>query len=724
MKTSEMRMPSAALLLGLIIGFAGPAFGQGADFCWSETWGRDAGTIPGTCGADQEKNGLLCYPKCKAGYASDGVAGCLQTCTASGGQDDGFFCGWPSYKAAEYPVWDEQRCKNNHSTGCWLTVPVIGLWVENCKAGYRHVAGFCEKSDINCSAMGFKGDRIANSCTKNHYFRETVLPGCGSGQEYDAGLCYATCKDGADGVGPVCWAKGPPGWVQCGMGWAATQAVCDQSISQQVISVVDAAVTTTMLIGSLGASAAVSTGAKASTHVFTKAAWEGVKKIGKAGVKNVLLSTAKTTAIGAIPSVPDAVLATTNGTIEQLWQIGQLEHDSPNMTQVERDHAIAQIALNTAAWLDPTGVTGVVAAYTKPVCKDVTAMTATAAPAPAATGPTGSVVELMENRKAVESNFTQQQTRAQAAYSDASARSAKLQASYNAASGAAKTALQSDLNAAVTQQQVAKTHLDKVNAARNQFAAVAPKWDAIAPSTGTPVIGGTTLAPTATVATVSWALTDGAAHDVGVGANGSVWVIGTNPVPGGYTIWRRVNNAWVNVPGGAVRIAVDPQGNAWVVNATQNIFRYDGTNWQLTTGAARDVAVGANGTVWMIGNNPEAGGYGIYRSTDKGANWTKVPGSALRISVDPQGNAWVVNNTNNIFRYDGTNWVLLSGAATDVGIGSDGAAWVIGTDGGIYRWENNTWAKKPGGAAQIAAGPNGSVWVVNQGNQIYQATAR
>jgi streptogramin lyase len=150
----------------------------------------------------------------------------------------------------------------------------------------------------------------------------------------------------------------------------------------------------------------------------------------------------------------------------------------------------------------------------------------------------------------------------------------------------------------------------------------------------------------------NWQLTDGGARDIGVGADGTVWVIGTNAVPGGYPIYRRTNNAWVNVPGGAERIAVDPQGNAWLVNSTQTIFHFDGSKWATVAGAARDIGVGANGTVWIIGNNAEAGGYGIYRSTDQGTNWTKIPGSAVRVSVDPQGNAWVVNKANNIFRFD------------------------------------------------------------------------
>ena len=231
------------------------------------------------------------------------------------------------------------------------------------------------------------------------------------------------------------------------------------------------------------------------------------------------------------------------------------------------------------------------------------------------------------------------------------------------------------------------------------------------------------VAPPGTPANVTWVRTDGGARDVGVGANGAVWVIGANAVPGGYSIWKRANNTWVNVPGGAERIAVDPQGNAWVVNSSNTIFRHDGTNWVVVPGTARDIGIGANGTVWVIGVAAETGGYVIYRSTDKGANWTKIPGGAMRVSVDPQGNAWVVNNNNNIFRYNGSSWVSMPGTATDIGVGSDGTAWVIGADTFIYRWEASGWVNKTGGAAQIAAGPTGVTWVVQRGGEIYYAQA-
>jgi hypothetical protein len=220
-----------------------------------------------------------------------------------------------------------------------------------------------------------------------------------------------------------------------------------------------------------------------------------------------------------------------------------------------------------------------------------------------------------------------------------------------------------------------------------------------------------------------WQQMPGAAHDVGVGAGGAVWVVGADEVEGGYRVWRYDGGTWKATQAAGVRIAVAPNGGAWVVDDKQEILRISADGAQVTREPrmkARDVGVGADGAIWIIGDDAEAGGYGIHRRTAS-ARWKKVAGAAMRISVDPSGNPWVVNNTSNIFRYDGQRFVQLPGAATDIGVGADGAAWIIGTDGGIYRWEGANWAKKTGGAAQVAAGAAGAVWVVNAGGAIFQA---
>ena len=228
--------------------------------------------------------------------------------------------------------------------------------------------------------------------------------------------------------------------------------------------------------------------------------------------------------------------------------------------------------------------------------------------------------------------------------------------------------------------------------------------------------------PDVTTLRQSWVKRDGAARDVGVGADGSVWVIGTNVLPGGYGIWRRTGDAWTAIPGASVRIDVAPDGNAWVVNSNDMIHRYNGSTWTLMPGAAKDVGVGANGHVWVIGTNVLPGGYGIYRLTN-GA-WTAIPGAAVRIDVAPDGNAWVVNSYNQIYRYNGSTWTMLPGSAKDIGIGPDGRVWIAGTDDAIYEWLGDKWDEvRKGEAAQnISVGPTaqagGAVWVVNASGQI------
>ena len=65
-------------------------------------------------------------------------------------------------------------------------------------------------------------------------------------------------------------------------------------------------------------------------------------------------------------------------------------------------------------------------------------------------------------------------------------------------------------------------------------------------------------------------------------------------------------------------------------------------------GEGTDIAVGANGAIWLIGVNPLGGGnFGIYHWT--GTTWISVPGAATRIAADPNGNPWVINSAGRIY---------------------------------------------------------------------------
>ncbi len=102
-----------------------------------------------------------------------------------------------------------------------------------------------------------------------------------------------------------------------------------------------------------------------------------------------------------------------------------------------------------------------------------------------------------------------------------------------------------------------------------------------------------------------WKRMPGLGTDVGVGKDGSVWLIGTEQTGAGYGIfhWNESHWTWEAVDGAALRIAVGPDGTPWVVNSNNNIFRRPGGmsgRWEQLPGTARDIGVSADGTVFIV----------------------------------------------------------------------------------------------------------------------------
>jgi hypothetical protein len=146
----------------------------------------------------------------------------------------------------------------------------------------------------------------------------------------------------------------------------------------------------------------------------------------------------------------------------------------------------------------------------------------------------------------------------------------------------------------------------------------------------------------------AWEQVSGYANDIGVGADGDVWITGANAVSGGFGIYRWNGRGWSEVDGGAVRIDVDGQGTPWIVNAEGQIFRRVRNQWERLPGSGRDISVNASGEVWVIGTDRTDGGYGIFNWT--GRDWARVEGGGTQISVGGDGSVWVVNSNGSIYR--------------------------------------------------------------------------
>ena len=214
-----------------------------------------------------------------------------------------------------------------------------------------------------------------------------------------------------------------------------------------------------------------------------------------------------------------------------------------------------------------------------------------------------------------------------------------------------------------------------------------------------------------------------AASDVGVGGT-SAWKLGPESVGSDGFAAHVWNGSTWGPPSliGARRIAVDPGGAPWIVNTTGGISRLVADSWTSMPGLGRDIGIGANGDVWLIGTNAIGpSDYGIYKWD--GAAWQSVDGGAVRISVTGTGEPWVINSAGGIYHRPGGytgSWQFMVNPSDftphDVAGDPDGTAWISGwlaTERrlAIYRYVNGQWARAPGVATALAAGPSG-LWIV------------
>lgn len=283
------------------------------EFCWKDSYGRGVGTIPTTCGA-LDKIGLLCYPKCPAGYSRFGFD-CHQNCP-DGWADQGLFCRLAEYGRGAGYAWKfgdalndkgmKGRCEAANGKGNCEKNGLI--YYPKCKPGYFNVGCcICRPTAPNCGALGFNNG-IDLSCAKKIIIGAPKSMSCSANLEYDAGLCYPNCKTGFYGVGPVCWADAPANWVGCGMGAAKTTMVCSTIVFGQVTSVGNMALN----IATAGAGKTGSIAKDSAQASELKKKFEALKKLIKENekVKSAIEKGQKTfLAVKAGKNVADILIA-------------------------------------------------------------------------------------------------------------------------------------------------------------------------------------------------------------------------------------------------------------------------------------------------------------------------------------------------------------------------------------------------------------------------------
>jgi hypothetical protein len=250
---------------------------------------------------------------------------------------------------------------------------------------------------------------------------------------------------------------------------------------------------------------------------------------------------------------------------------------------------------------------------------------------------------------------------------------------------------------------------------------------------------------------VSWSeVGSEAASDVGVGADGTLWAIDTLPArvaADGKRVLRMGGGRFGAVDRAGVRIAVDTSGSPWVVDAWGKLFTWSepprpnsprprarapelrSEQWvqRPLPISVLDVAVGANGAVWLVARD-----FRLYHLV--GDRLVPIAASAIRVAVDPQGAPWIIDRGGKLLRRQGGTFdpVPGVGSAIDVSIAPNGTVFFLGNsaapglggNGGgeqLYSIRGGTIRAEGIGGVAVSAGPR-SVYVAlaqKAGSHIY-----
>lgn len=225
-------------------------------FCYKDSYGRGAGYPLTTCPANQQKNGALCYPDCKAGYGGAGPV-CWHECP-SGYVDTGAFC------HIDKSLTEKPNIHCKHWYEPWTCH-------NDCNSGYTNAGVFCALTTPR-NPPGWSGTGL--DLVKSTYGRGAGYPlHCAANLQQDAALCYPSCKGGFYGVGPVCWGSCASGMTDCGAGCSSSKSGCASSVSNMIISPLMVVASVAAIVVTAGAG----TGAVAAADEGTEAGVHGAE---------------------------------------------------------------------------------------------------------------------------------------------------------------------------------------------------------------------------------------------------------------------------------------------------------------------------------------------------------------------------------------------------------------------------------------------------------------
>jgi hypothetical protein len=165
----------------------------------------------------------------------------------------------------------------------------------------------------------------------------------------------------------------------------------------------------------------------------------------------------------------------------------------------------------------------------------------------------------------------------------------------------------------------------------------------------------------------------------------------------------------------------------WAVKKDQSIHRFHDGMWQQIPGAAVNVGASPDGWTWVVNAQDE-----IFRYNPNNRKWERMPGSLVQVSAASKDSAIGVNRQKNVYLWRNGAWEALprgnfkglGNGAIWASVGKDDDRWAIGPLKGLWRWDNQKgkWMKQPGSADTIDVHSGGRIVVTNAANNAYTWT--
>ena len=213
---------------------------------------------------------------------------------------------------------------------------------------------------------------------------------------------------------------------------------------------------------------------------------------------------------------------------------------------------------------------------------------------------------------------------------------------------------------------------------------------------------------------ISWTKLPGTAVDVSINSQGQAYVVAPNGTP---WRWDALEQHWRKMSGDFVRISAAEGNRPWAVNADGVLFRYNGLWWENKDTDVADVAADALGNVYIAKDSGEIKKWNPLRSEWRPLE-SPINPMAYRIALDKAGNPWAVTRDGRIRIFDGKTWIVMLGRAVDIAIGGDDTSVIADGDGRVRTWSaaQRRWLVVAGvdGVTSVAVAPDGGPWAVTR----------